>query len=135
VADQPKAVAAANTVITVVFDDEATRQVVFGPSGFMEASAPGSTHIAMETISPALSRALSEEHQRRGQHYLAAPVFGRPEVAAAGKLAINCSGSHEVYRAVAPLLSTMGTARWLGPAPEQAMMIKLMGNNMIFAVA
>ena len=40
---------------------------------------PGAIHIAMETISPRLARELDEAHVARGQRFLAAPVFGRPE--------------------------------------------------------
>ncbi|MCW6511785.1 NAD(P)-dependent oxidoreductase [Lichenifustis flavocetrariae] len=78
----------ADIIISVVFDDDATREVVLGPAGFIHAMPPGLIHVAMETISPALSRELYYSHTARGQHYLAAPVFGRPEAAEAGQLGI-----------------------------------------------
>ena len=124
----------ASVVISVVFDDAATRAVVLGPDGLVAAMAPGTVHVAMETISPALSRELADAHAARGQLYLAAPVFGRPEAAARGELAIMCSGAEEIYRRVAPLLAPAGTTRWVGPEPEQAMLVKLIGNHVILTM-
>ena len=124
----------ADIVISVVFDDDATREVVLGPAGFIHAMRPGSIHVAMETISSALSRELHDGHAARGQHYLAAPVFGRPEAAEAGQLGIMCSGDRGIYDIVAPVLSVAGTPRWVGPKAEQAMLVKLVGNHMILTM-
>ena len=124
----------ADIIISVVFDDEATREVVLGPAGFIHAMRRGSTHVAMETISSGLSRELHDSHASRGQHYLAAPVFGRPDAAEAGQLAIMCSGGRPAYDIVAPILSVLGTSRWVGPQAEQAMLVKLIGNHMILTM-
>ena len=124
----------ADIVISVVFDDDATREVVLGPAGFIHAMRPGSIHVAMETISSALSRELHDGHAARGQHYLAAPVFGRPEAAEAGQLGMMCSGDRGIYDIVAPVLSVAGTPRWVGPKAEQAMLVKLIGNHMILTM-
>jgi 3-hydroxyisobutyrate dehydrogenase-like beta-hydroxyacid dehydrogenase len=125
---------AARVVISVVFDDHALREVAFGPAGLIEAMTPGAIHIAMETISPHLARELNEAHAARGQQFLAAPVFGRPEAAVRGELAIMCSGSEETFLAVDTILSTSGKTRWIGPEPEQAMLVKLIGNHMILTL-
>ena len=127
--------AAAPVVVSMVFDDAAVRDVALGPNGFVEALKPGAIHVVMATISPALSRALHDAHSARGQRYLAAPVFGVPEAAAIAGLSITCSGPIDAYQAVEPILATMGKSRWIGSEPEQAMMLKLMGNNVIFAAA
>ncbi len=124
----------ADIIISVVFDDDATREVVLGPAGFIHAMLPGSIHVAIETISPTLSGELYDSHTARGQHYLAAPVFGRPEAAEAGQLGITCSGGKDVYDIVAPVLSVAGTPRWVGPQAEQAMLVKLIGNHMILTM-
>lgn len=96
--------------------------------------APGAIHVAMETISPRLAGELSKAHAGRGQRFLAAPVFGRPEAAAKGELAIMCSGPAEVFHAVNAILSAAGATRWIGPEPEQAMLVKLIGNHMILTI-
>ena len=124
----------ADIVISVVFDDDATREVELGTAGFIHTMRPGSIHVAMETISPTLSRELHDSHEARGQHYLAAPVFGRPEAAEAGHLAIMCSGGRDVYDMVAPVLSVAGVPHWVGPQAEQAMLVKLIGNHMILTM-
>ena len=129
-----KEIGQADVVISVVFDDEGTREVVLGSSGFIHAMQPSSLHVAMETISPSLSRELHDAHAGRGQRYLAAPVFGRADAATRGELAIMCSGSKDAYDAAMPILSTAGNTRWIGPEAEQAMLMKLIGNHMILTM-
>ena len=125
---------AAEVVISVVFDDQAVRDITFGPAGLVETMAPGAIHVAMETISPRLARELFEAHTARGQRFLAAPVFGRPEAAARAELAIMCSGPEETFGAVNSILSAAGHTRWIGQQPEQAMLVKLIGNHMILTM-
>ena len=92
--------APAEVVISVVFDDAVVREVALEPGGLVEAMAPGAIHVAMQTISLGLVRELDEAHRARGQRFLAAPVFGRPEAAARGELAIMCAGPEDVFRTV-----------------------------------
>jgi 3-hydroxyisobutyrate dehydrogenase-like beta-hydroxyacid dehydrogenase len=95
----------------------------------------GATHISMSTISVALSRRLAEEHARRGQQYIAAPVFGRPEAAAGGKLFIAAAGAHDVVEHCRPVLEAMGQKVFvLGDKPEMANVVKLSGNFLIATV-
>ncbi|BFL65289.1 NAD(P)-dependent oxidoreductase [Roseomonas mucosa] len=124
----------ADVVISVVFDDEATREVVLGSAGFINSMRPGAIHVAMETISPALSQELHDAHAERGQRYIAAPVFGRPQAAAAGQLSIICSGPKDTYDVAAPILSAAGSTRWVGSDVGQAMLVKLIGNHMILTM-
>ena len=133
-ADSLAGLAAAEVVISVVFDDAAVREIAFGPAGLVEAMAPGTVHVAMQTVSPQLVRELDEAHRARGQRFLAAPVFGRPEAAARCELAIMCAGPEDVFRLAEPILSTAGKARWIGSKPEQAMAVKLGGNHMILGM-
>src|ERR1700734_4048064 len=83
----------ADAVITMLFDDAANEQVLFGANGLLDALEPGALHISCSTISVALSDPLAVEHPRRGIHFVAAPVFGRPNVAAEGRLWIVVAGS------------------------------------------
>ena len=98
----------ADAVITMLFDDEANEEVLFGPNGLMDAMSPGMLHIACSTISVALSERLTVEHKRRGIDFVAAPVFGRPNVAEAGKLWIVMAGKES---AVEPCPPRAGAAR------------------------
>jgi 3-hydroxyisobutyrate dehydrogenase-like beta-hydroxyacid dehydrogenase len=64
--------------------------------------------------------------------YVAAPVFGRPEAAAAGQLSIVAAGDGAVIDAVQPLLDAIGQRTWrVGTDPSQASALKLAGNFMI----
>src|SRR5712671_1900982 len=94
VADGPDQCCRGEAVITMLSDDAAVERVVFGDAGILAALAPGKAHISMSTISVALSDRLTETHTNAGQIYLAAPVFGRPDAAAAAKLFIIVAG-HE----------------------------------------
>ena len=127
--------ARAAVVISVVFDDEAVSEVALGPSRFIQEMPANAVHVAMETISPAFSRELHDAHAARGQRYLAAPVFGPPEAAAKGELAIMCSGSDTTLCTVEPMLTTAGQPRWIGPEPEQVMLVKLIGDHMILTLS
>src|SRR5271166_1733037 len=75
----------ADAVVTMLFDDAANEEVIYGANGLMDALAPGSLHISCSTISVALSERLTAEHARRGVDFVAAPVFGRPEIAEQGR--------------------------------------------------
>jgi 3-hydroxyisobutyrate dehydrogenase-like beta-hydroxyacid dehydrogenase len=122
-----------SVVLSVVFDDEATREVSFGSGGLIEVMAPDAVHVTMASITPALSRQLSDSHAEKEQLYLAASMFGRPEAAEAAQLFLNCSGSDRAYDRAEPLLRRLGNVRWLGTEPEKAMLVKAIGNSMITA--
>ncbi len=94
----------ADAVITMLFDDAANEEVLFGSNALLDALDPGALHIAMSTISVALSERLTVEHAKRGIDFVAAPVFGRPNVAADGKLWIVAAGAPERNRTRSPHL-------------------------------
>jgi 3-hydroxyisobutyrate dehydrogenase-like beta-hydroxyacid dehydrogenase len=121
-------------VITMLADDAALREVALGDEGVLEELRRGSTHISMSTASVELTRRLTEAHEQAGQRFIAAPVFGRPEVAAAAKLFIVAAGSAEALRFCQPLFDAMGQRTFpLGTEPAAASLAKLAGNFMIAA--
>jgi len=125
----------AEVVITMLADDHAASSAVLRKEGVAETLAKGATHISMSTISVALSRQLAEEHAHRGQNYFAAPVFGRPDAAEAGKLFIVVSGEAQVLERYRPVLEVMGQRVFvLGDKPEMANLVKLSGNFLIASV-
>jgi 3-hydroxyisobutyrate dehydrogenase-like beta-hydroxyacid dehydrogenase len=118
----------ADVVFTMLADDAATRAVLID-GGVLDAMAPGSIHVNMATVSVAFAREMAELHVARGIGYVAAPVLGRVDVAAAGKLNILAGGSDELIARVQPLFDLMGQKTWrFGEAPEQANAIKLACN-------
>jgi 3-hydroxyisobutyrate dehydrogenase-like beta-hydroxyacid dehydrogenase len=93
---------------------------------------PGTVHVNHATISVALAKQLADEHTKRGIGYVAAPVFGRPDVAAAGKLNILVAGQASAIEKAKPLLELMAAKLWpMGDVPERANVVKLAGNFMI----
>ncbi|MCA8902395.1 MAG: NAD(P)-dependent oxidoreductase [Hyphomonas sp.] len=120
-------------VISVLFDDAATREVFLEGDALIESLADNTLHIVMASISPDFSSELAQAHRNRDQRYLAASVFGRPEAAAAAQLQINCSGDRESFDEAESLLNILGTSRWIGDGPELAMLVKCLGNSMITA--
>lgn len=122
----------ADAVVTMVFDDHALEEVLFGPHALMEAFSPGVLHIACSTISVALSERLTREHERRGVPFVAAPVFGRPSVAQAGKLWTVVAGSDENVERARPVLEAFSRGISVaGKHPPQAHALKLGGNFLI----
>jgi len=120
-------------LISMLADDTAVREVVLD-SGMLDRAARGGIHVNMATISVALTEELTEEHHRRGLHYIAAPVFGRPQAAAARQLNIVAAGEGAALDRVQPLLDAMGQRTWrLGAEPKEAAAAKLAGNFLIAA--
>ncbi len=135
VADTPAAAArGAEVLITMVADDAALEAVTLGEAGAITALPRGAVHVSMSTISPMLSRFLEERHRTAGQSYVAAPVFGRPEAAEAGKLWIVAAGSRDAIARCRPLLDVLGQGVILaGDEPARANVIKLAGNFLLAA--
>jgi len=120
-------------VFTMLSDDRAVEEVV-GAEGFLERLGPGGVHVSMRTISPETSRRLAERHANAGSAYVAAPVFGRPEAAAAKKLWVVCSGASAARGRAMPYLRAIGQGIYeLGDDPGAANVAKLAGNFLIAA--
>ena len=130
-----EAVHSSDVVLTSLFDDAAHEEVMFGPNGVFEALAPGALHVSLSTISVALSERLTAEHARRGQAFVAAPVFGRPNVAEAARLWIVAAGADDAVAKARPLLEPLSRGiSVVGREPRQAHAVKLGGNFLIGAM-
>jgi 3-hydroxyisobutyrate dehydrogenase-like beta-hydroxyacid dehydrogenase len=121
-------------VITMLADDGALRRVALAEDGIVDKLRQGATHISMSTVSVELVRDLSEAHQQAGQQFVAAPVFGRPEMASAAKLFIVVAGAPAAVTICQPLFDAMGQRTFpFGTEPAAASLVKLAGNFMIAA--
>jgi 3-hydroxyisobutyrate dehydrogenase-like beta-hydroxyacid dehydrogenase len=124
-----------DVVFTMLADDEAVDSVVQGRDGIIEHLSQGAIHISSSTISVALSQRLSEDHARAGQRFVAAPVFGRPEAAAAGRLFIVAAGESAAIAAVMPLFEAIGQKTFVvSDSPQTANLVKLSGNFLLASV-
>ena len=134
VAADPAETCRGDVVVTMLADDAALEGVAFGERGILANLSAGAVHLSMSTISLALSERLTAEHTKARQHFISAPVFGRPAVAAAGQLNIVMAGVLEASKTVMPLLEAMGQKVWpLGERARDANLVKLGGNFLIGA--
>lgn len=135
-----QAVQDAEAVLTMLFDDAAYEETLLGSdgevgNGALDAMKPGTLHISLSTISVGLSERLVSEHARRGQLYVGAPVFGRPNVAEEGRLWIVAAGADAAMSSALPLFQPLSRGYTVvGTEPPQAHALKLGGNFLISAM-
>jgi 3-hydroxyisobutyrate dehydrogenase-like beta-hydroxyacid dehydrogenase len=126
------AAAGVEVAITMLADDGAAEAVVFGERGLASGLPRGAVHASMSTVSVAMARRLAEEHQRRGQGFVSAPVFGRPEVAEGAKLRVLAAGAKDAVERCRPLFEAMSQQTFdVGVEPHVANVVKLSGNFII----
>jgi 3-hydroxyisobutyrate dehydrogenase-like beta-hydroxyacid dehydrogenase len=133
VAESPaEAATGREVVITMLADDRAVEEVVLGDDGLARGLARGALHVSSSTISVDLSKRLASMHQALAQGYVAAPVFGRPDAAAAQQLWIVTAGAPADVERCAPIFSAIGRGvTVLGPEAPDANVVKLAGNFII----
>ena len=122
-AASPRALAAdCDIVLTMLADDGALEAVLAGEDGLLAGLPSGALHVSLSTIAVATADSMAARHADRGQHYVSAPVFGRPDVAAAAKLSVVAAGAvagQKLFR--------------VGEKPSAANLVKLCGNFMLLA--
>jgi len=127
-----EAAAVADIVVTNLMDDASVLGAVTGDNGILAGMRPDAIHIGTTTISPALSKRLGELHEAQGSHYIAGPVAGRPDAAAAGKLFTFVAGKPEWLERARPVIDAYANRIIpLGEDPAVAMSMKLVGNFMV----
>lgn len=125
----------ADAVFTMLANDDALRSVALGDEGLAAGLGPNAVHISSSTISVAFSRELAQQHQSRGQKYVAAPVFGRPDAAQNKKLLVVAAGEPATVELMLPLFEAIGRRTFVaGSEPWKANAFKLCGNFMIASV-
>ena len=121
-------------VITMLADDAALEAVLSGADGILAGLAQGALHISMSTIAVPTAERIAAQHAERKQCFLSAPVFGRPEAAAAAKLFVVTGGDPAQLRVATPILETIGQKLFnVGKHPSSANLVKLCGNFMILS--
>lgn len=121
-----------DVVITMLADDSAVEGIVFGDAGMLNTLGRRAIHISASTISVALADKLAAAHLKRGQRFVSAPVFGRPEAAASAKLFIVAAGPADAVEDCAQLLGAMGQKTFrFGDKPSSANLVKVSGNFLI----
>ncbi|MDB5470548.1 MAG: NAD(P)-dependent oxidoreductase [Caulobacter sp.] len=132
-AESPRQAASGDIVISMLADDRAVEEVVFGEKGILSADA-GAIHVSMSTISVELAERLAAAHAETVSPFVSAPVFGRPAIAMAGRLTILAAGAPAALEACAPVFSAIGHRVFqLGETPSAANLVKLCGNFMMMS--
>ena len=91
--DGPASVGAeADVLMTIVFDEPQTDQVLRGDRGALSTLRPGSVVVVMSTVSPSYCRTLRDEAATRAVEVVDCPVSGLPAGARAGTLSLMVGG-------------------------------------------
>ena len=125
----------AEVIFTMLADDNAVESVTFGEGGLLKHLPAGAGHVSSRTLSVALSERLTQAHAKAGQEFVAATVFGRPNVAASGALSVVAAGGAQPMARIAPLLGVLGhNVFTVSERPPDANLVKLSGNFLITTV-
>lgn len=124
----------ADLILTLLSDDTAVEAVMFEGGRLLTIGLPGLIHVCMSTISDGLARRLALAHEAAGQAYVSAPLFGRPEAAATGKLLLVAGGPRTTLERIRPVLELLGRVEYLGPDAAAANVVKSAGNFLMAAV-
>jgi 3-hydroxyisobutyrate dehydrogenase-like beta-hydroxyacid dehydrogenase len=131
----PFEAAEVGVVFTMLADDAATEAVVAGPHGILAGLPRDGIHVASSTLSVRYSAELAERHRTRGQHYVAAPVFGRPDAAAQGALRLVIAGQPGSIARLQPAFAALGSQQFvISERPEHAHAVKIAGNFLILSL-
>ena len=121
----------ADMALTMLSDDAAIRSVLV-ETNLLPRARPGLVHVVASTISVAFARELAELHRAAGVAYVAAPVLGRPDVAAKGELNVLAAGAPAALERVKPALDVISKRVWdMGDEPPTAYAAKIACNMMI----
>jgi 3-hydroxyisobutyrate dehydrogenase-like beta-hydroxyacid dehydrogenase len=133
--ESPKAAAAGRDVVfTMLAEDAALDSVLAGERGLIAGLKPGALHVSMSTIAVATAERVGAMHRTQGQHFLCAPVFGRPTAATEAKLFIVAAGDSADLQTATPLFGVVSQrVFYLGATPSAASLVKLCGNFMILS--
>ena len=129
-AETPEATSQGELLLSTLFDDTAVRSI-FLTERWLAAARPGLIHACLSTISPVLSEELTRAHREHGLHYVASPMFGRPEAAAAVQLHFVVAGDPADVERLEPVLRTLGRPWRFGEVPSHAHLAKAAGNFLL----
>jgi 3-hydroxyisobutyrate dehydrogenase-like beta-hydroxyacid dehydrogenase len=115
-------------VFSMLAEDRVVEDVIVG-SGALAAAHSGAIHVNLATVSVAFAERMEALHEDHGMAYVAAPVLGRPDLAAAGGLAVLAAGPAEAVETVRPLLALIGARTWpIGERAHLANVVKIACN-------
>jgi 3-hydroxyisobutyrate dehydrogenase-like beta-hydroxyacid dehydrogenase len=131
-----EAFAGAEVIFSMLMDDAAVEGLILGNDvAVLKSMEAGTIHVSLSTISVKLSQRLTKEHEDRSQHFVGAPVFGRPNVAEDGKLWTVVGGAEQAVAKILPLLESFSRGITVASdKPWSAHALKISGNFLITAM-
>ncbi|QDK37299.1 NAD(P)-dependent oxidoreductase [Bdellovibrio sp. NC01] len=121
-------------IISMVADDKALENLVYGERGLLKVLEPGTIHISMSTISPALADHMEADHHMCNSFFVGAPVFGRPEAAAEGKLFIMTGCDDQLLKSCQKIFDALSQKVFhVSEDPAHAHLTKVLGNFMLIS--
>jgi 3-hydroxyisobutyrate dehydrogenase len=131
VADSPAAAArGAEFVVSIVSDDQASREVMLGGSGVLSGAQAGTVIVDSSTNTPGLAREVATAAEAAGCAYLDAPVSGSIKQAQARELVFMVGGAQAAFERAQPLFKAMGRQATRAGGSGAGATIKLI-NNML----
>ena len=124
----------AELVLSILSDDGAVESVLFDGGRLITAGMPGLVHACLSTISDSLAERLRAAHEAAGQTYVSAPLFGRPDAAAAGRLLVVAGGPRATVERIRPVLEVIGRVQHISERAAAANVVKSAGNFLLAAV-
>jgi 3-hydroxyisobutyrate dehydrogenase-like beta-hydroxyacid dehydrogenase len=119
-------------VISVLSNDQAVEEIVFGEGGILPRMKEDTVHLSISTLGPDTARKLAKAHEEHGSKYVASPIFGRPDAAATRKLWVCTAGPQAAKERVQPILQALSQGVYdFGEDVGAANIVKLAGNFMI----
>jgi 3-hydroxyisobutyrate dehydrogenase len=123
----------ADAVLTMVADDEASREVWLTRDGAAATMKAGTLAIECSTVSYSHALELARQLRDRGLIYIDSPVTGLPDAAAAGKLTLLVGADTADLERARPYLAPLSTTiRHFGPVGSGTV-YKLI-NNLLGAI-
>jgi len=124
-----------DVVVTMLVEDATVLDVALRHAGIRDSLPAGAIHVAMGTYGVSTIRTLAASHAEANQFLVAAPVLGRPDLAATGQLGIVTAGPEGAVLRCEPLFNLIGRRMFhAGSTPEAATVIKLT-NNLVLGSA
>ncbi|MFQ5661075.1 MAG: NAD(P)-dependent oxidoreductase [Gammaproteobacteria bacterium] len=122
-------------VVTMLPGDLSLEDVVYSDRGLLASMEKGAIHMAMGTHGVNLVRALTLSHTKAGQIFVAAPVLGRPDLAAAGELRIIPGGPSNALKRLQPLFGALGKQIFQAGSDPQAATVVKVAHNFVLGCA
>jgi 3-hydroxyisobutyrate dehydrogenase-like beta-hydroxyacid dehydrogenase len=118
----------ADVVLTSLVDDRSVADAVDGDDGILAGMLPGAVHVGATTVSPRFADELAGRHLALGSRYVAGPVVGRRDLAAAHRLTTLAAGDLADIEYCRPVLESFGPIRIVGERHGMANTVKLIVN-------